>query len=254
MANRVTRRFTMDTNNIYNIDAGFIKKTPVLKYIRYVGNPYESLKNSAYNVGWTTGGKSLMFTDEDEILRVDSDRVIEMMCYDSTIANKGEGSDILTLSYDADIFSDYTLGVDRCYKNFDKAGRVVRRRTKAPSKSSREGFTRCVFVSNPVSVYYANDGYIYREHILDYIATHREEWREHLLCSNSNTGYILGVEDVFLRIYNDKIDRLKMAMWEPLIRDKDSKVEVRSSSLYDYVIIEYNSNVFSDNMLLSSVL
>lgn len=242
MSNFITRRFVIDVRNVYFINNGFITKRDILKIISGSNNVYSRLMNTGENVGWCTNNKWLMLTDDDKIFRVGSDIIINLMQYPTTTMNS-DGSGVLSIRYDADIYTDEVLKVNGDYKNKRESSTFS---FGVVPKAAFENTMGCVFIQDAYSIYDVQEGCIFKTPILDYIANNGDSWREKLINSDQHTGFILDDKDVFLRVTENAIERISMSKWDPIIRHDKTVVSMKSTPTSDYLIVSYSTTAFPD--------
>lgn len=247
---RQIRKFTMDKEHIYFVNDGIITRKSIIELLNDDGI-YEKLDNSSDNVGWCDCQSALMFTGDNRVLRVDIDVLINMMLHPTTLAMQTKEPGISVFEYESQIYTDSMLKANNSYKNFEKlkGKNLARKIGKIPKESKKVGFKKCIMIQDPLSIYFAYGDGIFRTPILEYIASHGSGWKTSLAESDYHTGYILGDKGVLLRVTEDKIERISDEKREFLIRHGSTKVDVRTSSLYDYIIVEYDCMAFPDGEL-----
>lgn len=248
MANLITRKFTMDLSNMYFINNGIISRRSIVEFVESYTGIYNMLKDTGKNVGWCTAKECLMFTDGDEIYRVDADLVVNMMLDLTTYVHSSQESDVIVLRYDSDVYTDDKLIIKENYKDFEHTISEPYDIGRVP-KSTKEKFSKCLIIEDNLSVYSIKKGHVYKEHILDYIARNGMMWSNRLVEGIDNSDFILNNKNVALRVMDGRIDRIDKSKVEKIIRYSGTKLKVETSSLYDYLVVEYDNEAFPDSEL-----
>lgn len=251
MSNFVTRRFTTDCENIYFINDGIITTKKISSFIRNCKDAYNILQNTGDNVGWCTPGTCLMFTEDNKIYRVRSDIFEGIVNYKSTCTKTCFEDDVVSVRYDTDIYSDTLIIADIDYKNFGTRGSNTETIWHISEESNRIGFAKCIMIQDPLSVYFIKDGKLSREHILDYMAEHNENWEEHLMSSGQDLGFTIGSTTDCLLVLENEICLMEDWLRISMMADEDTMVEVKSTCTYDFLIVDYDSVKFPKDMILS---
>lgn len=245
----LSRRFTMDKQHIYFINNGIITRKNFLDFINEYDAVYTTLQSTKENVGWNTAGTALMFTEEDKVLRISDDIMIQMMQSSGTLGVPNKEPGIFALKYFERDWRDEDIVIKYDYKDFQRCNTSLYHLSRVPDISDSEDVAKCILTHDPMYIYFIDGFKVSKQHIVDYIVDNGENWRQKLAATDEHTGYTYDDRNYILRLTKDKIERIDPGVYERLITHENTSIAVRQSSLHDYIITEYNNQIFTDEVL-----
>ena len=247
MSDYLERRFTMDKQHIYFINRGIVTRKSILQFIKEYPDVYNELYGIDTTVGWADIGSALMFTDSSEIYRVSDDILVDMMSVSGSKGIPCTEPGLIKLRYNKREYHDDFIITERgdskfhaVMPNINHVGNVL---------ESGERPRRCIIVQDPLSVYEVTDGRVYKQSLMNYIATRGEKWQELLRESDVNVGFTYKNPKSVLRILEDRIELMDAAAYDLIVKHPDTTIDLRTSSLYDYINVEYDNKYLTDEIL-----
>lgn len=247
----IERRFTADDEHIYFINNGIITRKNVIDFLNQYVDAYYLLQSVGRNVGWCTPGTCLMFTENDEIYRVLSGSVMNIMTDEHTVIKDSKDDGITVVEYDYSGHRDGQLIADFNYKVFIQPSIDHSIDIGDVPKSMKDGFTKCAMIEDRYSVYSIWKGRIWKEHIFDYISKCGPNWS--FILENGADKYtcLYDKEHAVIRMMEDRLDVIKSSYVHAIKDNCETTVERRFSEyLYDYCVLEYKSAWFSEDAMI----
>lgn len=114
MSNMVTHKFTMDDENVYIVNNGNVTREPIKGSLGHYAD-------SGSNVGYLDKkNKGALRIRNNDIARIDYDAFMELRKNGTVEPTEMRG--VISITYDASVFTDHILGTSTRYKLSDKDG------------------------------------------------------------------------------------------------------------------------------------